>query len=81
MSTINQALTKHINSKRHIPEGGNDKQILIWKADGEARWEHLVNIFSNLEDTFAYGVEWNVNVADPHLTRIGNMSFHKTLPI
>lgn len=81
MSTINQALTKHVNSKRHIPEGGNDKQILIWKADGEARWEHLVNIFSNLEDTFAYGVEWNVNVADPHLTRIGNMSFHKTLPI
>ena len=81
MPTINQALTKHINSKRHIPEGGNDKQILIWKADGEARWEHLVNIFSNLEDTFAYGVEWNVNVADPHLTRIGNMSFHKTLPI
>lgn len=81
MSTINQALTKHINSKRHIPEGGYDKQILIWKADGEARWEHLVNIFSNLEDTFAYGVEWNVNVADPHLTRIGNMSFHKTLPI
>lgn len=81
MSTINQALTKHINSKRHIPEGGDDKQILIWKADGEARWEHLFNIFSNLEDTFAYGVEWDVNVDDPHLTRIGNMSFHKTLPI
>ena len=28
-----------------------------------------------------YGVEWDINVADPHLTRIGNLSFHRTLPI
>lgn len=29
----------------------------------------------------AYGVEWNINVADPHITRIGNMDYHRTLPI
>lgn len=29
----------------------------------------------------AYGVEWDTNVADPHLTRIGNMDYHRTLPI
>lgn len=32
-------------------------------------------------DLVAYGVEWDINVADPHLTRIGNLSFHRTLPI
>lgn len=39
----------------------------------------LANI--SLEDQLSYGVEWDVNVADPHLTRIGNMNFHRTLPI
>lgn len=39
--------------------------------------------FQDLYSTtqFAYGVEWNTTVSDPHLTRIGNMSLHKTLPI
>lgn len=36
---------------------------------------------AGLEELLAYGVEWKDNVADPHLTRIGNMSLHKTLPI
>lgn len=35
----------------------------------------------NVLDLVAYGVEWDINVADPHLTRIGNLSFHRTLPI
>ena len=29
----------------------------------------------------AYGVEWDISVADPHITRIGNMNYHRTLPI
>lgn len=29
----------------------------------------------------AYGVEWDITVADPHITRIGNLSYHKSLPI
>lgn len=41
----------------------------------------LNNAFIGLEEILAYGVEWDTEVADPHLTRIGNMSFHKTLPI
>lgn len=35
----------------------------------------------SLEDQLSYGVEWDITVADPHLTRIGNMDFHRTLPI
>ena len=38
-------------------------------------------MFTGLEELLAYGVEWDVTVSDPHLTRIGNMSLHKTLPI
>lgn len=32
-------------------------------------------------DLLSYGVSWKPNVADPVLTRVGNMSYHKTLPI
>lgn len=35
----------------------------------------------NLESLYAYGVEWDSGIADPTLTRIGNMELHKTLPI
>lgn len=38
-------------------------------------------VTSVFEETLAYGVEWDTESSDPHLIRIGNMSFHKTLPI
>ena len=34
-----------------------------------------------LVDMMSYGVEWDVTVADPICTRIGNPLFHKSLPI
>lgn len=64
-----------------IPKEGHEKQILAWKANGEAKWEDLANMFTGLEEILAYGVQFDVTVADPHLTRIGNMSLHKSLPI
>lgn len=64
-----------------IPKEGHERQILAWKANGKAKWEDLANMFTGLEEVLAYGVQFNVTVADPHLTRIGNMSFHKSLPI
>lgn len=64
-----------------IPKEGHEKQILAWKASGEAKWEDLANMYANLEDVLAYGVQFDTTVADPHLTRIGNMSLHKSLPI
>lgn len=36
---------------------------------------------SILIDLLSYGVEWDITVADPACTRIGNMSYHKSLPI
>lgn len=64
-----------------IPKEGHEKQILAWKANGEAKWEDLANMFTGLEEILAYGVQFDMTVADPHLTRIGNMSLHKSLPI
>ena len=32
-------------------------------------------------DMMSYGVEWDITVADPTCTRIGNPLFHKSLPI
>lgn len=67
--------------KKHIPAGGHERQILAWESDGTAKWDDLANMFTGLEELLAYGVEWKDNVSDPHLTRIGNMSLHKSLPI
>lgn len=64
-----------------IPAGGSKNQILAWQSDGVAKWEDLTNVFGNLEDVLAYGVQWDDNQIDSHLTRIGNMSLHKSLPI
>ena len=35
----------------------------------------------NVLDLLSYGVSWKPGVADPILTRVGNMSYHRTLPI
>lgn len=82
-SATQTALNNHKadKDKKHIPAGGHERQILTWKADGEAQWNDLTSMFTGLEDTLAYGVEWSTSVSDPHITRIGNMSLHKTLPI
>lgn len=62
-----------------IPEGGSDQQVLVWDYEGHAKWEDINKVLPL--DTISYGVEWDINVADPHLTRIGNPELHKTLPI
>lgn len=64
-----------------IPKNGKEKQILQWKASGEAKWTDIGSVFTGLEDVLAYGVRIDQSVKDPHLTRIGNASLHKTLPI
>ena len=64
-----------------IPKEGHERQILAWKASGEAKWEDMISMFTGLEEVLCYGVQFDMTVADPHLTRIGNMSLHKSLPI
>lgn len=65
---------------KHLPAGGQESQIVM--HDGtNATWKYPLEIFSNRDDLFAYGVQFDTTIADPHLTRIGNLSMHKTLPI
>lgn len=60
-----------------IPENGETGEVVVNK-DGKAAWSPLQ---IDLLDLVAYGVQWDDNQTDPHLTRIGNISLHKTLPI
>lgn len=71
-----QVLVNKIKSSS-LPEGTENNQILKWDNDNsKAVWTTL-----DLDDVAAYGVRIDQSVADPHLTRIGNMAYHKTLPI
>lgn len=60
-----------------IPENGKVGQFLTYTESGEPKWDYI----SNLENIVAYGVQFDSTVSDPHLTRIGNMDLHKSLPI
>lgn len=67
----------NINNKDYqtIPSGGKDGQVLMSSA-GKGVWTDL-----NLIDLISYGVTWDTDASDPVITRIGNMSLHRTLPI
>lgn len=60
-----------------VPENGKLGQFLTCTESGESKWDYI----SNLENIAAYGVQFDSTVSDPHLTRIGNMDLHKSLPI
>ena len=56
-------------------------------ADGKADFRTIAtedlpdDIRVSVLDLMSYGISWKPNVADPVVTRVGNMSYHKTLPI
>ena len=49
--------------------------------DVKAELNKKITDLSNNIDLYSYGVEWDVTVASPILTRIGNPLLHKSLPI
>ena len=81
-------MSKHLKQIIIPLEDGKTETIdLMTPADLDGirfsidKLEDLASVFTGLEEILAYGVKWDTEVADPHLTRIGNMSLHKTLPI
>ena len=64
-----------------------EEQFQLLNTMWEQLQEEQVNLQSQIdsmainEDVYAYGVEWDVTVVDPTLTRIGNPLLHKQLPI
>lgn len=65
---------------KHLPAGGQEGQVVM--HDGtNATWKNFVDVIPDIDNLLAYGVQFDTTIADPHLTRIGNLSLHKTLPI
>lgn len=70
-----EVLWAHGKEYIFIPSNGASGKVL--SHDGK----NPIWVSSQLQEVMSYGVQWDINQADPHLTRVGNMSFHKTLPI
>nr|DAT92778.1 MAG TPA: tail collar fiber protein [Caudoviricetes sp.] len=49
--------------------------------EGESKKAALAALLPYMEDNCMYGIEYDVTVSSPNVTRIGNMSLHKSLPI
>lgn len=63
-----------------LPEGGESGQYLVKDANNNASWLSPTSPV-DIMDLVSYGVEWDITVADPKCTRIGNPELHRTLPI
>lgn len=70
-----EAIRAQGKSYQAVPSNGRDGQVLM-ASNGKGVWADL-----DVTDMLSYGVEWKPNVADPVLTRVGNMNYHKSLPI
>lgn len=58
-----------------FPQDKKSGQVLTHNGTN-AEWADIP-----LLDLVSYGVMWKPNVSDPNLIRVGNMNYHKTLPI
>lgn len=80
MGTIQDKLNKAIESKSAIKAAIEAKGV---ENVGDVLADYpdkIKQILPNINDV-AYGVEWDITVADPHITRVGNLSYHESLPI
>lgn len=80
-TTILDALNTKYDSK-NIPVASKELLGIAKVGDGLNVDAGVISIAPDyLIDMMSYGIEWDVTVADPTCTRIGNPLFHKSLPI
>ena len=80
-TTILDALNTKYDSK-NIPVASKELLGIAKVGDGLNVNAGVISIAPDyLVDMMSYGVEWDITVADPICTRIGNPLFHKSLPI
>ena len=65
---------------KHLPTGGQEGQVIAYDGTN-ATWKNLADLLPDIDNLLAYGVQFDTTIADPHLIRIGNLLWHKTLPI
>ena len=80
-TTILDALNTKYDSN-NIPVASKELLGIAKVGDGLNVNAGVISIAPDyLVDMMSYGVEWDITVADPTCTRIGNPLFHKSLPI
>ena len=64
-------------------EGTNPFELIceVLDTDGESKKAALATLLPYLEEQCMYGIEYDITVSSPDVTRIGNMALHKSLPI
>ena len=69
--------------KSELPAAATKEELGVVKVgDGLNVADGVISVAPDyIIDMMSYGVEWDTTVADPTCTRIGNMSYHKSLPI
>lgn len=83
---VREIIEAFTNGKRlsDLPDvSGNNPFSLLCEVleDGESKKATLAAILPNMEENCMYGIEYDITVSSPDVTRIGNMSLHKSLPI
>lgn len=74
-------LVSEIYDLRETTNERMDKTDKIVASGLSQHNDEIDKLKTSLEDLLSYGVEWDVNVASPILTRIGNPLLHKSLPV
>ena len=84
---LEQIIEAYQNGKRlsDLPEvsGKNPYNLYceVLDEDGESKKAALASLLPYIEDDCSYGVEFDITVASPTCTRIGNTDLHKSLPV
>ena len=60
------------DEKLVVAKGGDNYGVTV---------ETLLSKFSQFEDQLSYGIEYDTTVSSPQCTRIGNLNYHRSLPI
>lgn len=85
-SKVREIIEAFTNGKRlsDLPDvSGNNPFNLLCEVleDGESKKAALAALLPNMEESCMYGIEYDTTVSSPAVTRIGNMSLHKSLPV
>ena len=84
---VKKIITAYDNGKRlnelPVADSSNpfDLTTEVLDKSGESKQAGLAAMLPYAEDQCSYGVELDVTVSSSVLTRTGNMTLHKTLPI
>ena len=81
--SINGILNFKLNENGVLLNGGDNNHVLTSSGStiDITQYALKTELPDISIDMLSYGVEWDITVADPTCTRIGNPLFHKSLPI